>query len=218
MLHPTEYRVATVHIALKGSNRYIGSIPTDRAQFTLLKFARDPGSDDFHQTSSEIVPLPRNIGPGGAFYQDLTDRKARCNHRLGSVHISWHNNRDLTEAIILTADPYTGAVAMHRTWPGSIHNVGLTMVAMTPDILYYIRKVDDVPTLWISNPGGLREHRSSSVISRELVYRDIRWEDFDRRCLLLGDPKHLLVVDQGGMKVWCFNPDELAFGAVPILY
>ena len=224
MLHPTEDRIATVHIALRDSNRYIGSIPTDRAKFTLLKFARQPAANDnnddhdFHQRSAEILPLPRGIGPGGAFYQDLTDRKARCNHRLGSVHISWHNNRDLTEALILTADALSATVVMHRTWPGSIHNVGLTMVAISADILYYIRKVDNLPTLWISNPGGRREHRSSSVISRELVYRDVRWEDFDRQCLLLGDAKALLVVDPAGMRVWCFDPDELAFGAVPILY
>lgn len=243
VLHPTEDRIATVHIALQGSNRYIGSIPTDRAQFTLYKFARDhddhqhhqrqhqrqlshhhyqqhprPESIGFRQVSAEVLPLPHDIGPGGAFYQDLTDRKHRCNHRLGSAHINWHNNRDLTEALILTADARNGTVFMHRTWPGSIHNVGLSMAAVAPDILYYVRKVDGSPTLWISNPGARREHRSSTVISRELVYRDLKWLEFDRRCLVLGDGKALLVVDPAGMRVWCFDEDEQAYGAVSISY
>ena len=256
VLHPTEDRIATVHIALQGSNRYIGSIPTDRAQFTLYKFVRDHehphheqqqqqqqqqqhrqherqlshnqedeeeqharfDSTGFHQVSAEVLPLPNGIGPGGAFYQDLTDRKQRCNHRLGSVHINWHNNRDLTEALILTADARTGTVFMHRTWPGSIHNVGLSMAAVAPDILYYVRKVDGSPTLWISNPGARREHRSSTVISRELVYRDLKWTEFDRRCLVLGDGKNLLIVDPAGMRVWCFDESEQAFGSVSISY
>lgn len=258
VLHPTEDRIATVHIALQGSNRYIGSIPTDRAQFTLYRFVRGydsqyeheyelhrqherqlshnlhqsqshqsqqgqqqplPAFVGFHQVSTEVLPLPHGIGPGGAFYQDLTDRKNRCNHRLGSVHINWQNNRDLTEALILTADALTGAVVMHRTWPGSIHNVGLSMAAVAPDILYYVRKVEGSPTLWISNPGNARrEHRSSTVISRELVYRDLKWAEFDRKCLVLGDGKNLLVVDPAGMRVWCFDERQQAYGAVPITY
>ena len=218
VLHPTEDRIATVHIALKESGRYIGSIPTDRAEFTVLKFSRSDGVGPFLQRSSEVLDLPSGIGPGGAFYEDVTTRKTRCNHRIGSVHINWNHQRDLTEALILTADAYTGRIYMHRTGPGSIHSCGLSVAAVAPDLLYYIRKMDGKPTLWISNALSNSEHRLSGPMTRDMRERGVSWEELDRCFILLGDGHSVLLVDPSGMRVWCFDASSQAFGAVPISY
>lgn len=216
ILHPSQDRLATVHISNRDTGRFAGSIPTDRAVFTLRRFYRDGNTGAFLDEEPEILPLPSDIGPGGNFYEDLTDRKSRCNHRLGSLHINWHNNRNLTEALILTADPRTFQIYMHRTHHGSIHNVGLSMAAIAPDLLYYIRKADGNPTIWISNPRAKRAHRPSPMLSRELLRREVNWEDFDRRFMILGDGCSVLLVDASGLRVWSFDRDDQAMGAIPI--
>lgn len=90
------------------------------------------------------------------------------------------------------------------------------MAAIAPDLLYYIRKADGDPTIWISNPRAKRAHRPSPMLSRELLRKGVKWEEFDRKFLILGDECSVLLVDASGLRVWSFDREEQAMGAIPI--
>ena len=92
------------------------------------------------------------------------------------------------------------------------------MAAVAPDILYYIRKMDGKPSLWISNALSNSEHRLSGPMTRDMRERGVNWEELDQRFILLGDGHSVLLVDPSGMRVWCFDASSQAFGAVPISY
>lgn len=102
------------------------------------------------------------------------------------------------------------------------------MAAIAPDLLYYIRKVDDNrPALFISNPLSLSLHRTndsnhehghrpSKTMSRDMAERGLSWTDFDRRFMLLGDGHSVLLVDRAGMRVWSFDGEAQALGSFPV--
>lgn len=90
------------------------------------------------------------------------------------------------------------------------------MAAIAPDLLYYIRNVDGNPTIWISNPRARRAHRPCPVLSRELFRREVAWEEFDRRFMILGDGCSVLLVDSSGLRVWSFDREAQAVGAIPV--
>ncbi|KAE8374298.1 hypothetical protein BDV26DRAFT_284362 [Aspergillus bertholletiae] len=111
----------------------------------------------------------------------------------------------------------TGGISINMVSAENTPFVPLCMTSVDSNILYYIKNDNGKPEVWISNPDARIAHRPARWINPKLPREaSNRVYSHGTNFTLRGDRDFILMVDQNGLKVWCFNDSISLPSAVPL--
>ncbi|KAF7591766.1 hypothetical protein BBP40_001146 [Aspergillus hancockii] len=95
--------------------------------------------------------------------------------------------------------------------------IPLCMASVGNNILYYIKNDNGKPKIWISNPDAMNTHRPAKLMDPQLPREaSDRVYSYGTNFTLRGDRDFIMMINQNGLKVWCFHENIHLPGAVPL--
>ncbi|KAE8403582.1 hypothetical protein BDV37DRAFT_133507 [Aspergillus pseudonomiae] len=117
----------------------------------------------------------------------------------------------------ITYNQETGRVSVNVVSTENTPFIPICMAYVDSNILYYVKNDNGKPEIWISNPDARIAHRPARCINPQLPREaSNRVYSHGTNFTLRGDRDFILMVDQNGLKVWCFNDNISLSGAVPL--
>ncbi|KAE8133753.1 F-box domain protein [Aspergillus pseudotamarii] len=117
----------------------------------------------------------------------------------------------------ITYNQGTGRVSVNVVSAENTPFIPLCMTSVDSNILYYVKNDNGKPEIWISNPDARIAHRPARWINPQLPREaSNRVYSHGTHFMLRGDRDFILMVDQNGLKVWCFNENMNLSSAIPL--
>ncbi|EIT77725.1 hypothetical protein AFCA_011998 [Aspergillus flavus] len=117
----------------------------------------------------------------------------------------------------ITYNKGTGRVSVNVVSAENTPFIPLCMTLVDSNIIYYVKNDNGRPEIWISNPDARIALRPARRINPQLPREaSNRVYSHGTNFTLRGDRDFILMVDQNGLKVWCFNENLSLSSAVPL--
>ncbi|THC95759.1 hypothetical protein EYZ11_004756 [Aspergillus tanneri] len=202
--------LTTVH--LEERNYYNACVqpqhsPAKRAHLQVTKYLVDE-SATFGRSSSYTLELPAIVDATGHVEIRYPDTSPKFSDRMGlfSVRPREGSPSALSSMVTVAYDPRTDQVDLHVLQPEHTPFYPLCMTSVDHNILYYIKNDNGKPQIWISNPDATSPHRPSKCMNPQLP-REATSRVYSHATgfALHGDREFILMIDENGLKVWCFD-------------
>jgi hypothetical protein len=135
--------------------------------------------------------------------------------------LSTRSNSCLTEMsraiVVITYHQGTDQVRVNAVPAENAPFIPLCMASVDNNVLYYIKNDNGKPKIWISNPDTIVAHRPAKLMDPQLPREaSDRVYSYGTNFTLRGDRDFIMMLDQNGLKVWCFQENIHVPGAMPL--
>ncbi|KAE8144491.1 F-box domain protein [Aspergillus avenaceus] len=187
--------------------------PATRTQLRVIEQSLN-GTVGTQCSSTYIMKLPPIVNPTWHLKIDEISSKAVGNTMgILSILSSGCSTETSCGIVAVTYNPRTNLVSLNTVKTESMPFLPLCMTCVD-GILYYIKIDNGKPKIWVSDPGTMVAHRPAKEMNTQLPREaSDRVYSFGTDFILRGDRDLILMVDQSGSKVWCFNEKVTLPGA-----
>ncbi|KAE8349812.1 hypothetical protein BDV28DRAFT_54141 [Aspergillus coremiiformis] len=217
-VNPTTGDLITVHLEeTVGHDAVVHTRPAMCAQLRVMKYSlKDAANTSTNRPQHYNMALP-SIADPASYVEIDSSLSFAIGNTMGILSVRpkgclAETSRGL---VAITYDPGIDKVSINVVSAENTPFVPLCMACVGNNIIYYIKNDNGKPKIWISNPDAMVSHRPAKLMDPQLPREaSNRVYSYGTNYTLRGDRDFILIVDQNGLKAWCFNDKITLSGAV----